>query len=143
MEGEAVLLLATMKFIAERMAALGNETRLGIYRLLVRAGQGGLPVSEVSARLEIPASTISHHLHRLIRVGLVRQERQGTTLICRADYSVMQATFEVFARECCADDGCICQTSRSCCAPAAITSTLHTDLDDKLTTNQRSTEVAK
>lgn len=108
-----------MKSIAERMAALGNETRLGIYRLLVRAGQGGLPVSEVKSRLEIPASTLSHHLHRLIRVGLVQQERQGTTLICRADYSVMQATFEVFARECCADDGALCQTSSSCCAPTA------------------------
>ena len=56
-------------------------------------------------------STLSYHLYRLIRVGLVQQERQGTTLICRADYGVMAATFEIFAQECCVDD-------TSCCAPS-------------------------
>ena len=86
------------------MAALGNETRLAIYRLLVRAGQPGRNVSDIRDRLEMPASTLSHHLHKLIRVGLVQQERQGTTLICRADYSVMASTFEVFAQECCIDE---------------------------------------
>lgn len=97
------------------MAALGNETRLSIYRLLVRAGQSGLNVSDIRGRLEMPASTLSHHLHRLIRVGLVQQERQGTTLICRADYAVMAATFDVFARECCVDDtsGCAPDTETS------------------------------
>ena len=95
------------------MGALGNETRLQIYRLLVRAGQPGLSVSEVKTRLEIPGSTLSHHLHKLIRVGLVRQERRGTTLICRADYAVMEQTFVVFAQECCADDEDY--SSANCC----------------------------
>ncbi|MFK8000643.1 MAG: ArsR/SmtB family transcription factor [Polyangiales bacterium] len=103
-----------MKTIADRMAALGNETRLSIYRLLVRAGQSGRSVSDVREHLEMPASTLSHHLHKLIRVGLVQQERQGTTLICRADYSVMAATFDVFAQECCVDEGA---DSAPCCPP--------------------------
>ena len=115
-----------MKEIAERLAALGNETRLGIYRLLVRAGEKGLAVSDVRDRMELPASTLSHHLHKLIRVGLVQQERQGTTLICRADYGVVMATFAVFNRECCADDAefqaRIAQVQPSC-GPSGCTPT--------------------
>lgn len=103
------------------MAALGNETRLDIYRLLVRAGQSGRNVSDIRDHLEMPASTLSHHLHKLIRVGLVQQERQGTTLICRADYSVMESTFEVFARECCVDDAAGDEAA-ACCPPSTPTS---------------------
>jgi DNA-binding transcriptional ArsR family regulator len=98
----------TLHDIAKRMAALGNETRLGIYRLLVRAGENGLPVTSVQKRLDVPASTLSHHLHKLIEVGLVHQDRRGTSLICRADYCVMEQTFYFFARECCADDEMCC-----------------------------------
>ncbi len=88
---------------AERLEALGNATRLGIYRILVRAGDDGLSVGEVQARTEIPRSTLSHHLHRLTRVGLVSQERRATTLICRANYAVMNETLSYLASECCAD----------------------------------------
>ena len=96
--------LMTLADIAKKMAAIGNETRLEVYRLLVRAGDNGLAVTSIQQRLGVPASTLSHHLHKLIQVGLVQQERQGTTLICRADYTAMQQTFEMFASECCADD---------------------------------------
>ena len=96
----------TLADIAKRMAAIGNETRLEVYRLLVRAGDKGLPVTSIQKRLDVPASTLSHHLHKLIQVGLVQQERQGTTLICRADYQAMEQTFELFASECCVDDPC-------------------------------------
>ncbi|QDU83755.1 Helix-turn-helix domain protein [Planctomycetes bacterium Pla163] len=89
--------------VASRMAALGNRTRLAAYRHLVRAGEPGLSVAAVQERLEIPASTLSHHLRRLCDVGLVQQERRGTTLLCRADYDVMGATFEWLADECCVD----------------------------------------
>ena len=98
----------TLEETAKRMAALGTQTRLEVYRLLVRAGENGLPVTSIQKRLGVPASTLSHHLHKLIEVGLVQQERQGTTLICRADYSVMEQTFDFFARECCADDDTCC-----------------------------------
>ncbi len=104
----------TLEQIAKRMAALGNETRLSVYRLLVRAGDKGLPVTSVQQRLGVPASTLSHHLHKLIEVDLVAQERRGTSLICRADYSVMQQTFDFFANECCIDDP-------SCCTGAKTT----------------------
>ena len=87
-----------------RMAALGNSTRLEIYRVLVRAGLQGLPVAGIQDRMGIPASTLSHHLRRLVEVGLVRQERSGTTLTCSADFAVMESTFALFAAECCSDE---------------------------------------
>lgn len=89
--------------ISKRLEALGNPTRLSAYRLLVRAGEAGLAVGDLQDRLDIPASTLSHHLHKLIAVGLVDQERRATTLICRANYAVMQETLGFLVDECCAD----------------------------------------
>jgi ArsR family transcriptional regulator, arsenate/arsenite/antimonite-responsive transcriptional repressor len=91
---------------AVQLEALGNPTRLNIYRILVRAGDDGMPVGRVQERLDIPASTLSHHCKRLIDVGLVTQERQATTLICRAHYPSMNALIGYLADECCADAGC-------------------------------------
>ena len=61
---------------AKQLEALGNPTRLQVYRALVRAGDAGLPVGRLQEKLGIAASTLSHHLHRLILTGLVTQERQ-------------------------------------------------------------------
>jgi ArsR family transcriptional regulator, arsenate/arsenite/antimonite-responsive transcriptional repressor len=91
---------------AKQLEALGNPTRLQVYRALVRAGQTGLPVSRVQEKLKIPASTLSH---RLILTGLVTQERQATTLICRANYPAMDALLGFMAAECCAESGCAMQ----------------------------------
>jgi DNA-binding transcriptional ArsR family regulator len=91
---------------AKQLEALGNPTRLQVYRTLVRAGRSGLPVNQVQERVGIPASTLSHHLQRLVQNGLVSQERQATTLICRAVYPAMSALLGFLADECCADEGC-------------------------------------
>lgn len=91
---------------AAQLEALGNPTRLSIYRLLVRAGHEGLPVGAVQDRMSMAASTLSHHLRRLIDTDLVTQERQATTLICRAHYPTMDALIGFLADECCADAGC-------------------------------------
>ncbi len=88
---------------AARLEALGNPTRLAIYRLLVRAGDGGLAVGDIQRRTDVPRSTLSHHLHRLIGVGLVTQERRATTLVCRANYPAMAETLGFLTAECCAD----------------------------------------
>src|SRR5918998_5802023 len=91
---------------AKQLEALGNPTRLQIYRSLVRAGDAGVPVGKLQAGLEIPASTLSHHLHRLVLTGLVSQERQSTTLICRANYPMMRELIAFLTDECCAEGGC-------------------------------------
>ncbi len=88
---------------AKQLEALGNPTRLKVYRALVRAGDPGLPVGRLQERIGIAASTLSHHLHRLILTGLVTQERQATTLICRANYPIMNSLLGFLADQCCAD----------------------------------------
>lgn len=63
---------------AKQLEALGSPTRLRIYRALVRAGHAGLPVRQLQERVGISAaSTLSHHLHRLVLTDLVSQERQA------------------------------------------------------------------
>jgi DNA-binding transcriptional ArsR family regulator len=91
---------------AARLEALGNPTRLKVYRMLVRAGDAGLSVGKLQGRLSIPASTLSHHLKTLIIVGLVSQERDATTLICRANYPVMRGLVEFLVAECCTEADC-------------------------------------
>ncbi|WP_105434873.1 ArsR/SmtB family transcription factor [Neorhizobium tomejilense] len=92
--------------VASQMESLGNPTRLRIYRMLVRAGIDGMPVGGLQQRLDIPASTLSHHCRKLIDAGLVTQERNGTTLICRANYKAMSSLIGYLADECCADGRC-------------------------------------
>jgi ArsR family transcriptional regulator, arsenate/arsenite/antimonite-responsive transcriptional repressor len=88
---------------AAQLEALGNPTRLKIYRILVRAGAEGLPVGAIQERMAIPASTLSHHCKRLLETGLITQERQATTLICRANYATMTGLLGFLADECCAE----------------------------------------
>lgn len=91
---------------AARLEALGNPTRLKIYRMLVRAGDPGLSVGKLQSRLSIPGSTLSHHLKTLIIVGLVSQERDATTLICRANYPMMRGLVQFLVAECCTEADC-------------------------------------
>lgn len=97
---------------AARLEALGNPTRLSIYRLLVRAGSRGLIVGRLQESLGIAASTLSHHLKAMVVVGLVTQEREGTTLICRANYPMMNGLVDFLVAECCKDEGCAPRTGK-------------------------------
>lgn len=87
--------------MARRLEALGNATRLDIFRLLVRAEPDGLSVGTVQAKLGLPASTLSHHIHRLMQVDLVSQERRSRSLICRPNYDAVTALVEYLTAECC------------------------------------------
>jgi DNA-binding transcriptional ArsR family regulator len=101
---------------ASQLEALGNSTRLGIYRMLVRAGDNGLPVGKLQLKLDIPSSTLSHHLKKLIEVNLVSQERQATTLICRANYASMNGLIGYLSDECCADSASCATVSKEAAA---------------------------
>jgi ArsR family transcriptional regulator len=108
-ERDRTITLSRMKLddAAARLEALGNPTRLKIYRALVRAGEEGLPVGRLQEKLDVAASTLSHHLKTLIGVGLVTQTREGTTLICHTNYDMMRGLLEYLAEECCAEGtGC-------------------------------------
>ena len=86
---------------AQRLAELGNPTRLAIFKLLVRAGPDGLVVGEIQRRLGVPASTLSHHLARLSRADLVEQRRASRNLHCFARRDVMHGLVDFLTAECC------------------------------------------
>jgi DNA-binding transcriptional ArsR family regulator len=97
------LLMNKLERTAARLEALGNPTRLRIYRLLVRAGAAGRPVGKIQERLDIPASTLTHHLRQLETVGLVERHRSGTTHFCSANYEAMSAVLAFLTEECCVE----------------------------------------
>jgi DNA-binding transcriptional ArsR family regulator len=88
---------------AAHLEALGNPTRLKIYRALVRAGAAGLAVGRLQDKLKIAPSTLSHHIKTLVVVGLVNQVRDATTLVCHANYDVMRGLVDFLVAECCTD----------------------------------------
>lgn len=92
---------AHAKAIAQALASLGHEARLGVYRLLVRAGDTGLSVGQLVEELGLPASTLAHHLRMLVQSGLVIQERQGREVINRPDFSAMARITAFLQEECC------------------------------------------
>lgn len=89
------------KLAAQCLSELGNLTRLDMYRLLVRAGLDGMNISDIQARLGVPASTLAFHLGRLVGVGLVSQEKIGREVICRAKHRQLTAVIESLREECC------------------------------------------
>ncbi len=91
---------------AARLEALGNPTRLKIFRALVRAGDQGMAVGHLQTMLDIAPSTLSHHIKSMLIVGLIAQERQSTTLICRANYEVMRGLLDFLLEECCVGANC-------------------------------------
>ena len=96
-----MILFMEQKLAVKRMAELGHDTRMSVFRLLVRAGNNGLPVGEVQERLKVTAPTLSHHIHRLIGAGLVRQERDGRTLYCFAELDALKDVVNFLDAECC------------------------------------------
>lgn len=102
----AYLGLMNLDDAAARLEALGNPTRLKIYRTLVRAGAEGLSVGRLQASIDIAASTLSHHLKSLVVVNLVTQTREGTTLVCHANYDLMRDLLGYMVEECCAEGTC-------------------------------------
>ena len=89
---------------AAQLEALGNPTRLAIFRGLVETGNQGSPVGEIRERLGIPASTLSHHIAKLVNAGLLSQERDSRSLICRVDHSNMDELMEFLVNNCCTED---------------------------------------
>ena len=93
---------------ASCMESLGNPTRLDVFRLLIRAGRQGKPVGAVQESLNIPASTLSHHISHLVKCGLVSQIRDGRTLMCCANFSLMNELLAYLTAECCIEEGDCC-----------------------------------
>lgn len=85
----------------KRLAELGHDIRMSIYRLLVQAGHQGLPVGAIQAALDVTAPNLSHHLRRMMGAGLVRQERDGRVLTCFAELDALRDVVAFLDAECC------------------------------------------
>ena len=83
------------------LAALGQDTRLEVFRLLVRAGERGVPAGEIAARLGTVQNTMSAHLKVLDHAGLVRAERSGRTVRYVADMTGFRDLLAYFMEDCC------------------------------------------
>lgn len=88
---------------AQAFAALGNEHRVAVLRLLVRAGLNGLNVTSLRDQLDLPATTLGHHLKTLVEAGLVEQEKIGRELISRPAYGKILGLSEFLLKDCCRD----------------------------------------
>jgi DNA-binding transcriptional ArsR family regulator len=86
---------------ARALAALGHDARLSIFRLLVRAGDDGLRVSDIAEHLSMAASTLAHHLSTLVDAGLVVQDKQGREVFNRVDFPTMHQVVNFLTSECC------------------------------------------
>ncbi|MDC9612960.1 metalloregulator ArsR/SmtB family transcription factor [Xenorhabdus khoisanae] len=100
--------------VAESLAELGNTHRLAIFRYLVKAGHQGASVGKIQKALEIPASTLSHHLARLVKAGLIRQEKHSRTIVCIPEYQHLENLINFLQEECCVGISVERFTAESC-----------------------------
>jgi DNA-binding transcriptional ArsR family regulator len=101
---------------ARMLAAMGTEPRLRIVRLLLAAHPEGLVVGEIAAELGLPNSTLSHHLDKLRREGLVQVRREGTFLRCCADAAALEQLLGFLYAECCTRNKAVQPQRVLCCA---------------------------
>jgi len=88
--------------IAKCLSELGHPLRLSAFRLLIQAGHDGLAVKDIQAHLNIPKSTLSHHIAHLIAAGLIHQTREGRVLRCRVAFEQIRSVLEFMLKDCCA-----------------------------------------
>lgn len=96
---------------SERLAALGHETRLAIFRLLVQAGTEGVNAGLIGEKLEIPAPTLSFHLAHLSRVGLIKGRQESRFIYYVADYGTMDELLAYLTKNCCQGSQCLPRTA--------------------------------
>ena len=94
------------------LAALAQEHRLAVFRLLVQAGPEGMPAGQVADALDLAPNTLTFHFDRLRMAGLVTVRREGRSMIYAARYDTMNALLGYLTENC-------CQGAKDACAPAA------------------------
>lgn len=102
-------------------AALSQETRLHIVRMLVVAGPDGMAAGAVAEKAEVSPSNVSFHLKELERAGLINQKREARSMIYTANYDGLGALVRFLMEDCCAGHPEICAPAAevaACCGPA-------------------------
>ena len=86
-------------------SAMGSESRLTVLQALVKAGESGLLVGDIQHRTSIPASTLAHHLKFLTSADLIVQDKQGRTIVNKANFGHLQDLAAFILEECCIEEG--------------------------------------
>ena len=92
--------------VVTALAALAQEHRLAVFRLLVEAGPDGVSAGDLADRLGIPRSSLSFHLNQLMQADLIIQRRESRSLIYSADFAAMAALVGFLTENCCRGSGC-------------------------------------
>jgi ArsR family transcriptional regulator, arsenate/arsenite/antimonite-responsive transcriptional repressor len=100
--------------VVNALAALAQDNRLDVYRLLVQAGPEGLAAGDVAARLDLAPNTLTFHFDRLRNAGLITVRRDGRSMIYAARYETMNALLGYLTENCCGG-------APNACAPKACT----------------------
>ncbi len=97
------------------LGALAQETRLGVYRLLVQRGPDGASAGDIAAALEVPGSSLSFHLQQLVHAGLIEQERRSRQIFYRANFDQMNGLVGFLTENCCGrgDAGAVCNPAET------------------------------
>jgi ArsR family transcriptional regulator len=105
--------------VVAALAALAQDNRLDVFRLLVQAGPEGLPAGEIASTLGLAPNTLSFHFDRLRQAGLVTVKREGRSMIYAARYDGMNALIGYLTENCCrgAPEGCIAAECRPARTP--------------------------
>lgn len=96
---------------AEQLAALGHPVRLKVLRHVVQAGTEGAAAGDIQSHVDMPASTLSHHLKRLVDAGLLTTRSEGTYHYYAADYGVLRRLTDYLWEDCCANG----KSGKGCC----------------------------
>ena len=98
----------------EALAALAQESRLSIFRLLVQAGKEGVAAGVLGERLGVPPATLSFHLKTLTHARLIKSRSEGRFVIYSANYAEMDKLIAYLTEHCCAGDAAQCAPVRKC-----------------------------
>ena len=105
----------------QSLSALAQESRLAVFRLLVKAGPEGLAAGDIARKLKTPATTMSAQLLLLSQAGLVRARREGRSIIYCADFEAMSLLLLFITEDCCGGNQAVCaplaSLAETCCPP--------------------------
>lgn len=98
----------------EALAALAQESRLAVFRLLVQAGEEGISAGVLGEQLGLPPATLSFHLKTLSHARLVKSRSEGRFVIYSANYAEMNKLIDYLTEHCCAGDTAQCTPAKKC-----------------------------
>jgi DNA-binding transcriptional ArsR family regulator len=113
---------------AHKLESLSQETRLKAFRLLVKAGNEGIPAGEISKKLKVPTNTLSFHLSHLANADLIISKRKGRSIIYSANFEEIGSLIRFLLEKCCTDSqhiSCMTESTKDYIESMFINSSLN------------------